>query len=155
MESLNKTPTQRVEFRYDPQGRRIQKKVSEARTPTGNRRNNRRWKTTQQHHYVYDGRNLIAELDAQKHLVRTHLLGLDLSGSLQGAGGVGGLLQTTYHQRNEKAIPLIDGNGNVVQYFDTLEANPIARFAYDPVGNMVDGMLTAEGSFPFQFSTGS
>ena len=43
--------------------------------------------------YVYAGWNMIAELDASDlSPIRTYVWGLDISGSLQGAGGVGGLL---------------------------------------------------------------
>ena len=36
--------------------------------------------------YVYDGWNLLAELDGSDTMVRSHMWGLDLSGSEQGAG---------------------------------------------------------------------
>ncbi|MBX3410799.1 MAG: hypothetical protein KF859_13055 [Phycisphaeraceae bacterium] len=42
--------------------------------------------------YVWDGWNLSAELDGQNAVRRTCAWGLDLSGSEQGAGGVGGLV---------------------------------------------------------------
>ncbi|MDT9277915.1 MAG: hypothetical protein P5680_25780, partial [Limnospira sp. PMC 737.11] len=41
--------------------------------------------------YLWDGWNLIAEIKNDQTPVRTYTWGLDLSGSMQGAGGVGGL----------------------------------------------------------------
>src|SRR6185369_6224002 len=76
-------PEQRIDFEYDCQGRRIGKKV---------------WINTNvgvpslTHVFLYDGWNLIAELDGGSTAVHSFLWGSDLSGSLQGAGGVGGLI---------------------------------------------------------------
>ncbi|MGK0187584.1 MAG: hypothetical protein ACI9R3_003372 [Verrucomicrobiales bacterium] len=44
--------------------------------------------------FVYDGWNLVAELNARSSdaLLRSYIWGLDTSGTFQGAGGVGGLL---------------------------------------------------------------
>ena len=47
--------------------------------------------------FLYDGWNLIAELNMDNTKVLTFVWGTDLSGSLQGAGGVGGLLKVTRH----------------------------------------------------------
>ena len=47
--------------------------------------------------FVYDGWNLMAELNATNNaVIRSFMWGLDLSGSPQGAGGVGGLLEVNY-----------------------------------------------------------
>ena len=73
-------------FRYDHQGRRTAKEA---------------WKKVagvyqkQGWDFMYDGWNLIAEggrLPTDYVLLRTYHWGLDLSGALQGAGGVGGLV---------------------------------------------------------------
>ena len=42
--------------------------------------------------FVYDGWNLIAVLNPQSSITQSFIWGLDLSGTMQGAGGVGGLL---------------------------------------------------------------
>jgi hypothetical protein len=82
----------RLEFAYDGSGRRIRKQVKT--------RNDSTWTTTTDRRFLYDGWNLIAEFDANATnstlaLVRSYTWGLDLSGSMQGAGGVGGLLWTS------------------------------------------------------------
>ena len=55
--------------------------------------------------FLYDEWNLVATYDATDNNTRTttHTWGLDLSGSLQGAGGVGGLLSTQEHREHTQA----------------------------------------------------
>ena len=84
-------PRQKLVFAYDAQGRRVRKQVfawtgsAWASSPTSDLR------------FLYDGWNLLAECDAlaSHAVVRSHVWGPDLSGSGQGAGGVGGLLWTS------------------------------------------------------------
>ena len=74
----------KLEFVYDAQGRRIQKAVC-VWTDSA-------WSLVLSNRFVYDGWNLVAELNATNNdLIRSYAWGLDLSGSEQGAGGVGGL----------------------------------------------------------------
>ncbi|MDI9382261.1 MAG: hypothetical protein QM845_15530, partial [Verrucomicrobiota bacterium] len=49
---------------------------------------------------LYEGWNVVAELDANatNARLRTYVWGLDLSGTRQGAGGVGGLLWVNNYQ---------------------------------------------------------
>ncbi len=86
MQSLANGPdSQRLEFGYDSQSRRIGKRVyASDGTACGTLEKTRR--------YIYDDWSLLDELDGNNALVRSYIWGLDLSGSLQGAGGVGGLL---------------------------------------------------------------
>ncbi|MEM1085139.1 MAG: RHS repeat-associated core domain-containing protein [Verrucomicrobiota bacterium] len=83
--------------------------------------------------YVYDSWNLIAEY-AGTSLDRTYTWGMDFSGSMQGAGGIGGLLAvdgggTSY-------FPTYDGNGNISEYLDST-GGVVAHFEYDPFGRTV------------------
>ncbi|SVD01954.1 uncharacterized protein METZ01_LOCUS354808, partial [marine metagenome] len=86
-------------YAYDHQGRRISKS-----TPQG---------TTQ---FVYDGWLLLAEYaeteGAPISLKNSYLWGPDLSGSFQGAGGVGGLLSVS-DENGTTFYATYDGNGNV------------------------------------------
>ncbi|MCO5051453.1 MAG: RHS repeat protein [Verrucomicrobiae bacterium] len=75
----------KLEFAYDWRGRRIGKKVTNLDTST----------VLSEEKFLYDGWNLIAKLNSSFALVQSYLWGLDLSGSMQGAGGVGGLLAVT------------------------------------------------------------
>jgi hypothetical protein len=83
-----KDGVERLEFLYDYMGRRIEKTVRTGWTLT----------LVSRKRFVYDGWNVIAEIDAHPSVfsglpvVRTFAWGLDLSGSVHGAGGVGGLL---------------------------------------------------------------
>ncbi len=116
---------------YDSQSRRI------AETTGGN--------TTL---FVYDGFNCIAEYSGTT-LAKTRTWGLDLSGSLQGAGGVGGLL--VENQGASKFYPTFDGNGNVSEYLDSTGA-VAEHFEYDPFGNTVVN-TDSVGQFSYRFST--
>jgi len=71
-----------LKFSYDWQGRRISKVVSNW---TGSA-----WSIGVSNKFVYDGWNLVAELNGTNGLVRSYLWGTDLSGTMDGAGGVGG-----------------------------------------------------------------
>src|SRR5205823_4785485 len=69
---------------YDYQGRRIQKILSTW--------NGSAYVAQSTNKFVYDGWNLMAELNGTNGVLRTFLWALDLSGTAQGTGGVGGLL---------------------------------------------------------------
>ncbi len=109
--------------------------------------------------YLYDAWNCIAEyrrVDLQStSLSKTRLWGTDLSGSQQGAGGVGGLLSETHISNPQSPIyyPTYDGNGNgnISEYLAAI-GTVAARFEYDPFGNTV--VDTDVGNqFAYRFST--
>jgi len=73
-------------FEYDWAGRRIRKTVTRLDTSA----------VILDNKFFYDGWNLIAELNGtNNNVIRSYAWGLDLSGSQQGAGGVGGLLMVS------------------------------------------------------------
>jgi RHS repeat-associated protein len=90
--------------------------------------------------YLYDAWNVIAEWSADLQsasLTKTNLWGRDLSNTMQGAGGVGGLLMTSLITNNSISnnfFPLYDGNGNVTEYIDQTGAVTV-HFEYDAFGN--------------------
>jgi RHS repeat-associated protein len=105
---------------------------------------------------LYDGWNLIAELDAgsSNDRVRTYIWGTDLSGSLQGAGGVGGLIgvsdfrgSTTHH------FAAHDGNGNVAAIVDGGTGALTARYEYGPFGEPLRTFGTIAKNMPLRFSS--
>jgi len=106
--------------------------------------------------YIYDGWNRIAEYekDGTGHeLKRSYLWGMDLSGSMQGAGGVGGLLSMTVHDTTSATFyPTYDGNGNVSEYINQNGAK-VAHFEYDPFGNLTVDSESNAAAFPYRFST--
>jgi RHS repeat-associated protein len=78
------------------------------------------------------------------------LWGRDLSGSLQGAGGIGGLLAVS--KDGAWYFPLFDNNGNVTAYVDE-SGSIVAEYAYDAFGRTIDQSGPLDGSFPHRFST--
>jgi hypothetical protein len=78
--------------RYDARGRRLERVEYAGGVGTTNR-------------YVYDGWNVQSVLSGSNTVLETYVHGPDLSGTLQGAGGIGGILSVTiasnaavYHQ---------------------------------------------------------
>src|SRR5438093_11273946 len=56
---------------------------------------NSTWTPTIEVHYIYDGNAVIQERDGNNLPTTTYTRGIDLSGTFQGAGGIGGLLART------------------------------------------------------------
>ncbi|WP_353568649.1 RHS repeat-associated core domain-containing protein [Haloferula sargassicola] len=123
-------------YLYDAQSRRIAKKTGSTSTLT-----------------VYDGWNPVADYQQSgtgaPALSRRYQWGLDLSGSLQGAGGVGGLLAVKIGSALH--YPQYDGNGNVTEYLSSSGAAS-ASFMYDAYGNTIRDTDTP-GTFDIRFST--
>ncbi|WP_346189740.1 LamG-like jellyroll fold domain-containing protein [Rubritalea halochordaticola] len=99
--------------------------------------------------FIYDGWNLIAMYNAGA-LSQTYTWGQDLSGSMQGAGGVGGLLVVSFNSNSY--YPTYDGNGNVSEYLDS-SGSVVAHFEYDAFGKTVVENGTLAGNFFHRFST--
>jgi RHS repeat-associated protein len=106
--------------------------------------------------YLYDGWNNIRELThSQTHtLTNSYIWGLDLSGTLQGAGGIGGLLAASLGGTTSVSSVFFayDGNGNVTDLVDTNGAL-VAHYEFDPFGRMVAAEGDEASSNPFRFST--
>ncbi|OGV67777.1 MAG: hypothetical protein A3K19_15760 [Lentisphaerae bacterium RIFOXYB12_FULL_65_16] len=136
-------PQARLEFAYDSQARRVEKKVYSG--APGN------WALQADIKFLYDGWNLLAEIDATGALLRSYVWGLDLSGSLQGAGGIGGLLSV--NGGGAATFPAFDGNGNLVVLVNSGTGATSATYEYDPFGNTLRATGEAAATNPFQFST--
>jgi RHS repeat-associated protein len=137
-------PQQTLLFGYDFQGRRISKVVSNF--------NGSAWTAVSNLKFVYDGWNLVAELDGNNNPVRTYMWGLDLSGSAQGAGGIGGLLAISVATTGTSFVAY-DGNGNVTTLVDADTGEASARYEYGPFGEVIRADGTAAKGNPFRFST--
>jgi RHS repeat-associated protein len=117
------------------------------------------YKTTAEERYWYDGWNLIGRANAVNGRVDHFTWGLDLSGTQQGAGGVGGLLWMTQAVAPELTngpashYATIDGNGNILALINATDGTPSASYDYAPFGET----LCASGPLghlnPFRFST--
>jgi len=100
------------------------------------------WQETNEVRFIYDGYLVIQERDWNNLPQVSYTRGVDLSGSLQGAGGIGGLLARTSNAQlltadpNASAYYFSDGQGNVVamvNYYGAL----VAQYQYDPFGNLL------------------
>jgi len=103
--------------------------------------------------YIYDGWNPIAEYSISNNqypISRSYTWGMDLSGSMQGAGGVGGLLAVT--DSTGTYYPTFDGNGNISEYLDSTGAIS-AHYEYDPFGKETVSNGTKAGDIHHRFST--
>src|SRR5207247_8797055 len=71
------------------------------------------WAQTTEVRYIYDGMLVIQERDVNNLPTVNYTRGHDLSGTLQGAGGIGGLLARTDAANGQAAFDHADGNGHV------------------------------------------
>ena len=77
----------------------------------------------------------------------------DISGSLQGAGGIGGLLATTNNQQQRTTNFFhFDSHGNVICLSDTT-AKESARYQYDAFGKTMVAQGVSAAANRYQFST--
>jgi len=120
----------RSEFKYDGLGRR--------RVRSEKVWQSSQWVTSSETRYVYDHMLVLQERDANNLPTVTYTRGIDLSGRLQRAGGIGGLLAFTLH-----SSPLTnhfyyhaDAGGNITALIDGYQ-NLAARYRYDPFGNLL------------------
>jgi RHS repeat-associated protein len=135
----------RLEFTYDYQSRRIQKLVST--------NNGSVYVPQYTNRFVYDGWNLLAVLNLQSSILQSFTWGLDLSGSLQGAGGVGGLLTTWNSQLGTWNFACADGNGNVAALVNAAGGAMTAQYEYGPFGEVLRATGPLAKLNPFRFST--
>lgn len=138
---------QKVVFAYDYLGRRVQKKMYTYSSGA--------WVLGSDQRFVYDGWNVVLVLDADGTTARKHTWGLDLSGGLQGAGGIGGLLavEETAGTNAGSYWFLYDGNGNVGQVIRASDQSTAARYEYDPYGNSIVSDGAYANANPFRFSS--
>ncbi|MDY5955192.1 MAG: hypothetical protein SPK06_07185, partial [Kiritimatiellia bacterium] len=121
---------------YDVKSRRVKKVTAESTTT-----------------FFYDDWNLIEECIAYTNGTTStihYYWGKDLSGTLQGAGGVGGLLYFTVD--GAIYIPFYDNNGNITRYLDST-GETVATYTYDAFGNTISQSGPLTDFFRHRFST--
>jgi RHS repeat-associated protein len=140
-----KAGAKRLEYVYDYMGRRISKEVftfvnGEYIPSIGTR-------------FAYDGWNMVKEskTENQATVDKHYVWGLDLSQSLQGAGGVGGLLAVS--DGSSRYSYLFDANGNVRQLIDNNTGSVSSHYEYDPFGNLIKDDDTKGLMNSYRFST--
>ena len=114
------------------------------------------WSWTSETHYIYDGMRVIQERDTNNVPLVSYTRGTDLSGSLEGAGGIGGLLARSegYSAGNwtSHAFYHADGNGNVM-YLVNSSQTLAASYRYDPFGNTTASSGTLAAANVYRFSS--
>ena len=131
-----------VTYAYDHKGRMIRKDIMRTGSATVHIK------------YTWDGWNIIREELRTPHaqLRTTHnLWGLDLDGTPQGAGGVGGLLAVV--RDGETYLPTYDANGNISEYIDSSDGTIAAHYDYSPFGEQLVASGPLAASFTHRFST--
>ena len=134
--SVSSNDTHLATYAYDAQGRRVRKTTPAATTT-----------------FFYDAWNLIEERIVYTNDATStihYYWGKDLSGSLQGAGGIGGLLYLKID--GSIYIPLCDANGNITKYLDA-NGNVVASYTYDAFGNLLQQTGDLADIFSFCSST--
>ncbi|MCF7855856.1 MAG: RHS repeat-associated core domain-containing protein, partial [Candidatus Pacebacteria bacterium] len=139
----------RLVFDYDYMSRRVRKTVYEWNTD--------HWSLITDHFFIYDGWNVLLELDltqTEPDIARAYVWGLDLSQTLQGTGGVGGLLSVTISTPStpETFSTAFDANGNITEYVDS-SGTVVAHYEYDAFGNTTAQSGAKADDFNFRFST--
>ena len=137
-----------VTYTYDARGRRV------IRTRSGQRT-----------YWTYDGWNPVAEHTGAVHTSGSaplvgqefmYVWGPDITGTMQGAGGVGGLLlvrKVMTSDFGDFQTPTYDGNGNVSDYLNP-GGGITAHYEYDPFGNILPASYeTVSSHARHRFST--
>jgi len=111
---------------------------------------NSAWLQTNETRFIYDGMQVIQERDSNNNPQVTYTRGLDLSMSLSGAGGIGGMLARTdatgstyYHS---------DGAGNITAMMDGNQ-DIVARAEYDPFGKFIKLSGSLANANRYRFSS--
>ena len=153
-----------VTYAYDHRGRMVRKNVVRSNYPTNQLSN-------YQTNYTWDNWNIIRETVFTNSFCILHsafcidyVWGLDIDGTLQGAGGVGGLLaviksdavstnSSLFTRHASLYFPAYDANGNITEYVDASDGEVIAHYNYSPFGEqlVVSGPLVS--MFTHRFST--
>jgi RHS repeat-associated protein len=131
----------KTEFVYDGLGRR---RIARDYGWNGN------WLKTNETRYIYDGTLPVQERDSNNVAQVTYTRGLDFSGSIQGGGGIGGLLART--DASGSADYHADGAGNITALMGG-NGDLLARYLYNPFGKMVGQWGALANANAIQFSS--
>ena len=120
-----------VRYAYDAFGRMISKHITSAENKTIT--------------YTWDVFNIIKE--TENGVLTYNIWGLDVDGTLQGAGGVDGLLAVI--KNNNIYAPTYDANGNITAYISQ-DGTIAAQYKYSAFGEIIS---QSGESFTHRFST--
>jgi RHS repeat-associated protein len=139
----------KVAFAYDYMGRRYLKQSYVYSAGE--------WSLVSTSTSIWEGWNRIQEkvvlaADSSNEEVTSYVWGLDLSQSLQGAGGVGGLLAVV-DADSDVDFYLYDANGNVGQLISATDGTLHATYEYGPFGRLLKSTGSKANENPYRFST--
>jgi RHS repeat-associated protein len=143
----------RTDFVYDGQGR-LRDRLEY--TPICFFGNCTSWLLSSETRYIYDGMRVIQERNSGNTPTVSYTRGNDLSGSLEGAGGIGGLLARSHgyssgNWTNHNCYHA-DGNGNIT-YLVTSSQGLAASYRYDPYGNTISSSGSLASANVYRFSS--
>jgi len=114
------------------------------------------WEETGATYYVYDGKRVIQERDTNNVPTVGYTRGNDLSGTLEGAGGIGGMLaRSSGYSSGSFTTNLYyhaDGNGNIA-YLVNSSQTLAASYQYDPYGNLLNSSGAYATANTYRFSS--
>jgi len=138
----------RSDFSYDG--------LSRLRVRTDYTWNGSSWVVSAITRYIYDGNRVIQERNSGNTPTVAYTRGSDLSGSLEGAGGIGGLLARSdgYSAGNwtNHNYYHADGNGNVTYMINSSQAM-VASYRYDPYGRTISSSGSLSAANVYRFSS--
>ncbi len=134
----------KLDFSYDHRSRRTGKALSTW--------NGSAYVAQSTNKFAYDDWNLLGELNHTNKLVRSYLWGSDLTGAIQGAGGVGGLLAINVAS-NGVQFAAMDANGNVSALLNATNGMLSAQYEYSPFGELLRTSGSTAKANPLGFST--
>jgi len=143
-------PGVRTDFEYDA---RLRLRVRRDYTGTAGN-----WTLASTTRYLYDGMRVLQERNAINAPLVTYTRGLDLAGSWEKAGGIGGLLARTAHSAVSPYGPAshafyhADRGGNIT-YLLNADATAGATYKYDPFGRLVTSSGTLAAANTYRFSS--
>jgi RHS repeat-associated protein len=126
---------------------------------------NSAWVQSEEIRYVYDANLVVQERHFNPQVSTqtpfnsiTYTRGRDLSGTLEGAGGIGGLVARTDNALLAIGDPSAhvsyhaDGSGNVTALFNDKQL-VVARYLYDPYGNVLSAVGPLADGNLYRFSS--
>jgi len=131
----------KLEFKYDYQGRRFEKKVY---SWTGSA-----WQLDKTEKYVWDNWNLIATFDASDALQKSFLWPVPRSSSGAGGGEEGVLAEKN---SSGTYLALQDGNKNITAYIDSSDGSIAAEYEYAPFGRTISKSGPMADEFAHRFA---
>jgi RHS repeat-associated protein len=140
---------QRIDCTYDNQSRRIRKQVFTWNPSAIG------YQLTTSLRFFYDAWNLVGQVDEVTGTRLSFVWGTDLSGTMQAAGGVGGLDALIVHNGSLAGTYFYgyDGNGNVAALVNAADGTEAARYEYGPFLELLRATGPVAHLNPFRAST--